>query len=412
MELNECKNRLDDFLKRNPLSSVDELKISGKKQFAVVQPWGDDSLIITLDDEEEIFEVLNAIYFPERFSALWHADSQALEFIWAALPVRSEVKGRKFSFSFENEDYDCHFGPSRQRLIALAKNAKPVKNSKTDHRNLISFFFFNDKDIAGQAPFEPHSFWVKPVKWDEDGVLGLAHHLNFYMSYFDIGTPRIMLHTTKIEEMAVKPRTRYIDGKFPERVEGRRLDDNLLDFWDASLSGDPARKFIYCYRIIEYASFSYVDARTRSLVRRILASPTFSHRVDETAEKIVSAISSNRLDEVPRINTFLEEAVDPELIWNEINQNLGAFSSETCFDGGFKVPPLLHGNDKRGAFFTAWPTAVHGALRNIRNALSHGRDQKTASVITPTTANFNRLRPWLAITSIAAGQVVVYQGTI
>jgi hypothetical protein len=398
VDLDECKKRLEDFAKRNPQSCIEELQLSGEKHCAVVKPWNDDSLIIVLDDKAELFEALNNIYLPERFSALWHADTKAFEIIWTALPVRGwEAKDRNFTFSFEGEDYDCCFRPSSDRLLALAANAKPVKSSKTFHRNLISFMFFNDNDPAGQPPFEPRSFWVKPVNWEDDKVLRLAQHLNFYMSYYDIGTPRIMLNATKSEELAVRPRTRYIDGKFPEQIEGRLLDDHLLHFWDASLSGDAARKLIYCYRIIEYASFSYVDAKTRSAVRRMLASPTFGRRVDEAAEKIVSTVLTTKLDEIPRINALLEEAVDADLVWNEINQNLEAFSCETTFDGGFKVAPLLHGNDKRGAFLTAWPYSVHGALRGIRNALSHGRDQKTASVITPTTANFNRLRPWVAI---------------
>ena len=49
------------------------------------------------------------------------------------------------------------------------------------------------------------------------------------------------------------------------------------------------------------------------------------------------------------------------------------------------------------------------AVRNIRNALSHGRDQRTTAVIAPTTHNFERLQPWTALMSVAAGEVMVYK---
>jgi hypothetical protein len=120
----------------------------------------------------------------------------------------------------------------------------------------------------------------------------------------------------------------------------------------------------------------------------------------------------SKLDDIPRINAFLEDMVDPDLIWKEIDRNIEAFSSETVFDGGFKLPPLLQGSDMKGAFRTAWPVAFHGAVRNIRNNLSHGKDQKTATAITPTTANYNRLSPWVAPMSIVAAQIVICQGIV
>ena len=88
-------------------------------------------------------------------------------------------------------------GPSSERLAVIGSNARAVKNSHTDHRNLIPFFAFNELDPADRLPFEPKSFWDKPVKWDEDAVLRLARHLNFYMSYYDTGSPLILIHTPR-----------------------------------------------------------------------------------------------------------------------------------------------------------------------------------------------------------------------
>lgn len=416
MDLAKIKDRVSKFLEANPIASIEELNLSGEPHIAIAKPWGDDSLVLLLDTEDtddKFFDALNAVYLPERLSALWHTDTNSLEIIWTAYPTRSEVKDRRFVFSFEGTEYECYFGPSSDRLMVIAKLAIPVKQSDTDHRNLLSFFYFHSADGEDRPPFEPEprSFWIKPVLWNEDAVLRLVNQLNFYMSYYDINSPLIRLHTPKSEEKAVKPRTRYIDGKFPDKIEGRALDDHLLHFWSASLSGDPARRFIYCYRIIEYAAFSYLDHKTRVAVRKILASPNVSSRND-AADQIVSAIQAMKMDDHARFAHFIGDTVDASLIWREISQNLGAFTKETLFDGGFKIGALVSQKSDAEHFINDWPDNFCKAIKNIRNALSHGRDQRTAFPITPTTANFNRLRPWVALTHIAASQVVVYQGIL
>ena len=115
------------------------------------------------------------------------------------------------------------------------------------------------------------------------------------------------------------------------------------------------------------------------------------------------------MDDVPRINAFLKETVDVSLIWREISQNLDAFTSETVFDGGVKIGALISPKCDAESFAVNWRANFTKPVREIRNALSHGRDQKTTCPITPTTANFNRLAPWVALTHIAASQVVVYE---
>jgi hypothetical protein len=278
--LEEYKDRLSEFLKRNPASEVQEIDYGDRKHAAVTKPWGDESLAIILDDgNEKTFDALNNVYLPERFSALWHQDEEALEFIWTVFPIKSEMRERSFTFSFEGTDYECYFGLASDRLLALGSSARLLRVSKTDHRNLSQFAFLHPPSDDDHASYEPRSFWAKPVKWSEDAVLRLVNHLNFYMSYYDMGSPLILLHTPKSEERAAQPRTRYIQGEFPKQIDGRVLDDNILHFWHASLRGDPASRFIYFYRIIEYTSFSYLDARTRASIRRILASLTVSRRL-------------------------------------------------------------------------------------------------------------------------------------
>ena len=107
MTLDEYKNRLSQFLERNPLSEIKEFDLGDKKHIAALKPWGDDSLIILLGEGEETYEALNAVYLPECLSAIWHADTEALEFIWTTLPTRVDARDRQFTFNFEGVSYGC-----------------------------------------------------------------------------------------------------------------------------------------------------------------------------------------------------------------------------------------------------------------------------------------------------------------
>jgi hypothetical protein len=84
--------------------------------------------------------------------------------------------------------------------------------------------------------------------------------------------------------------------------------------------------------------------------------------------------------------------------------------------------------DRLAEFLTANPTAKVGevessktdftlqdvatfarTIRELRNALAHGRDQKTGTTITPTVHNFAKLQPWLGPTALVASQVLIYK---
>jgi hypothetical protein len=89
------------------------------------------------------------------------------------------------------------------------------------------------------------------------------------------------------------------------------------------------------------------------------------------------------------------------------------FTAETTFDGGAKIGALItQKSDPEGNFKDKWPGNFSKAIKDIRNALSHGREKRTQFPITPTVANFGRLSPWAALMHVAASQVVVYQGIL
>ena len=130
--------------------------------------------------------------------------------------------------------------------------------------------------VKAQVPLpaeldQPLCFWIKGIKWDEAEVLDPINHLNFYMTYLDAKSPWILVHAPP-NDLINQPRTRFVDGRFPSHIMSQNIDDTLLNFWEASKEGDPARRFLYSYKIIEYASHLYLERGVLSSIRRLLSS--------------------------------------------------------------------------------------------------------------------------------------------
>jgi len=101
--------------------------------------------------------------------------------------------------------------------------------------------------------------------------------------------------------------------------------------------------------------------------------------------------------------------VDPKEIWKELQPYKDYFSADVVFDGGFSLPALIKADWEVGDFVAAWTPKFPDALRKIRNALVHAREMRMVNVISPTKANYDRLRPWIAPLSLAAMQVTILQ---
>jgi hypothetical protein len=64
------------------------------------------------------------------------------------------------------------------------------------------------------------------------------------------------------------------------------------------------------------------------------------------------------------------------------------------FDGGYVQKPIISEAMRYQEYEPNAITSFAKTVRDMRNALSHGRDQKTMLFIHPTTHNFDRLQPW------------------
>ena len=104
------------------------------------------------------------------------------------------------------------------------------------------------------------------------------------------------------------------------------------------------------------------------------------------------------------------QSVDPLLLWNEIEKIIENFSQDVVFDGGFELQKLVSGVGSKDEFLNSGLKKFCNLSRKIRNALSHGKEERSAAVITPTRANFEKLRPWSHLMIVAAGEVIAYNG--
>lgn len=411
--LEDVQQRLAPFLERNPSGEVSTLEIPGVgKIHRVERPWGDPTVALFLpENPDEFIEILNELILPERLSALWHCDTKDIEVIWTALPLsedQQEIAGRKFAFRYGGKTYKCEFGDSSERLTKLAGLFAPTTNpSDTQFRNLLSFTRmaqqpFNDQD---KTEYHARSFWIRKVGLDVAGAIRMIECLNFYLTYYDSRSPSVLIHDI---HDPVAPRHRYREGKFPTKLNGRAFDENLMSFWDATRQRNTMLRFIFYYRIIEYAASHYVDASVRSKLAKVVSDPAMSENIDRVIESILTAFDGAKAEEVPRFNRLIMSSVDPAVVWREIDSNKEMFCKKFKFDGGFVLEPIMNDKETMATFSSGGLIKFANSIRQIRNVLVHGRDQNTATAITPTPRNMKFLSAWVNAIAAAAGEVVVY----
>ena len=419
-KLSKTKEKLAPFLSANPVSVIEEIKDSGSPILRIKNPWGDSSLAIEIPEVlKDFVEKLNNIFLPERFSAIWHEDTKDFEVIFTPYKISSgfkEIEKRVFKIRHQSREYECGFGPSSETLLMIAANAKRIDQSVTLYRNLLPFQDFTRFQNFSKAkkkniknPFgNPLSFWIRDIEWNDDKILYLVNLLNFYMAYYDRKSPIILTHSPQLENIISQKQTRFIADQYPNQINYRKIDDNLLHYWRASRDGDPPRRFLYSFRIIEYASFYFLEASVRNSIKQALASPNALDDLNLMTERVLGAVQEAKLQDSQKFEAVLKETVKPHVLWDEISQNLDSFSTKTEFDGGFVIEPMVGPDWDKEIFSVKGIPIFSGTIRNIRNALSHGRDQRTSKVIMPTSHNFVRLQPWASLLGVAAAEVIVY----
>jgi hypothetical protein len=408
--------RLQRFLEANPESALEEVTypIQG---FAITEPWGDRSIEIFLPARPDpLISALNNVFLPERFTAIWHTDSKLFEIIYTVYEVEKEIANRSFSIEHKGRTYECFFRDASERLLLFAEHYYAVGTTTTDYRNLDPFsdYVLGKKRVRGFKPIpsaRPLCFWIKGIPdWNTDLVLDLARHLNFYMAYYDTDSPQILIHATPAEEIAMQPDTRFREGKFPPQIQLRRpIEENLLIFWQAAREGDPIQAFLNYFLILEYASFFYVKEDVKRAVKRHLSAPHATANIDALTEQMLVDLSQDQLEPHQKMDGLLSRCVEPVLVWREMSKNRDYFSTAQTFEGGFSVEPTLSKDATEKTFSSNFVTTFGAKIRSIRNAIAHGKEQRSLTSIVPTTSNFSKLEPWVSAIAVAAREVMIYR---
>ena len=414
----ELKRSLEPFLTDNPSSSIGSLPFPPLAT-AVIEPWGDSTIAIDLGSQtENLVAALNRVILPERLTGMWHKQTKAFEVIYTAVPLTgspsAEVYARAFDFNFDGKTYRCEFRDSSPELLLIADAytaAGPF--SSTNHRNLGSFqrYVRSERGQAGYSKLpdaRPLSFWITGLEnWSETVSRALVQHLNFYMKYYDQLTPVILVHASKSESEA-RTHVRYPFNDFPKAINARTIDDVRLNFWMAAQTGDPARRFLYNYQIIEFSAFSYIESQIKNFLKRAIAAPNSTNNLDQTAQACVEIMGMSKLHDSQKIDALIQDVVDPRRLWKEIEANIGFFSRSCQFEGGFSVPPIAKIGWTEEDFVVNGKAAFSGTLRKMRNALSHGREQKPETAITPTQDNLEKLQFWVPLAEVTAAEVMMF----
>lgn len=236
----------------------------------------------------------------------------------------------------------------------------------------------------------------------------LAQHLNFYIHYFDRYSPIVKIYE-EVEATAITLSERYPNGMFPEVIVSQAVNPYLLTLWSSTLTGDPFRCILHSYQVLEYAAFYYSDMANIERIRRWLADPAATSRLDSIAAKVADILTVTSQDD--RIQSVIHDYVTPEAVWRVVEQHLDSFCERTEFEGGHSLDPLVARKTTVESFTSSkqWSQDLFKNMRALRNAVVHSREKHSEKSIAPTARNHVALRPWATLFSVVAEQIIAYR---
>jgi len=415
------KKQLEVFLKNNVHSEIRKRK----KGYCVIKPWNDESLLFRFKPgyESELIIVLNNLILPARFTALYHVDTNTMECIHTILGTDDPEFSRRFKFTLEGKIYSCEFAESSGRLLALSEYFERTRRyTSTEYRNLVEFRDFMEYSAeAKREAFEeeyfqemkPISFYVRGFKcFDEDEIIDVSKHLNFLMLYYDRNSPFIIIHSIERELPERPKQLELLEPTFPSNIISRRKDQFLLDLAFTGFKVVPRLQFLYYYQILEYSAFYYIDSEIKREILKVISTPDVVSNPDKYIPRIMDKVSESSQLEEAKIDRIVQIACDPNVIWEEVRQNRPYFLNGQEFDGGFAIDPFISEDITSDGFAAMWHPKTMKTLRNIRNALVHGRERRVSLIISPTRENDLKLMPWISIIRRIAEQVIIYSDVL
>jgi len=382
--------------------------------FLLKHPWGDSTMALAVPEEKaeskKLIEVLQRIELPDSFSGIFHKDMKKLEIFWTAFKLRDkhkEVAERSFKIWWRNRQRECWFGPPSEDALLIAKYTVPfAAPSHTDHRNVLSFsYFVHDMDLQNLE--KPVCFWIDCSNIADCDLEEYLRTVNFYMTYYDRETPRILIHEQGLKRTK-NNKPRYAEDKFPIEFVAGDIDPSVISFWlGAFETRDPAMKYLLHFRLIEFLANSHINDSQQKELISILRRPHLISSADTAAAEIAGlfALKSKGTD---RIKEFVKEAVGPEKVWAVLEMNKHDFCVNSEFDGGYKVGAIISDSTTLDAWRQSGAISLVDRLRAIRNCLAHGQDEGTKGIIYNTQNNRRVLMPWVNLIETFAAEAMLY----
>lgn len=383
-------------------------------EYELLNTWNDRSLSFKFKKRQNLTSLLH-IKFPEQLVAIYNTELKRLEFIFTAVEKDSKLKDRKFDFLFKGNNFECSFGPISESLKLLAISFKEkTADSSTDYRHFRFLRDIHTKTFLKDY-FKDHlilSFFIEGNFENIDfDFISLSKSLNFYMSYFDRVTPKIIIHAKNYEEENHNKACYYeLFDTFPKQIKAVNIDSTLLDtFMVANLTENIRLKFIFYFQILEYASYYYLDSRIQNRILQTFKNPSIYDRPEDFSKSLIEELKDHfsQKDDSIKLEKTITENVTIEDIRNEISENKEFFSQDLEFEGGLKINKILKDAKSVDSLKDDDLILIKKNIEKIRNVLVHLRESRENKVILPSQANNNKLLPYLYVLRRIAEKVSI-----
>lgn len=410
------KTQTLEKLKENNPNAIFENR---KKYLTIKNLWNDSSFKIVIDKTASNIDKLHDTVYLEELIAIYHKNDERIEFIYTPVDPDENLHKRRFDFNYLGKTYKCYFGPSSESLEILAKGFQPLTPSeKSDYRNLREyndFFNLNKQPTFVKEYYKDKraiSFYVKgKLNHFKNDFIHLIKSINFYLTYYDRGTPTLVLLQKESNKDQHKLPCYSLFDNFPEVINAKSIETTILDILHTAHRTEDIRlQFIFYFQILEYCSYYYLENNIRQKLFNILKRPDININANDYSKNIIEDLqdhlSKHREDSKKMEKTISSfcEIVDVKL---ELTENIEYFCKDIHFEGGLKIPKLF--NDKEGLKTITDNTLVtiRNNIEKIRNVLVHLRESRENKVILPTSDNDKLLIPYLYILRRLAEKVAI-----
>jgi len=242
-------------------------------------------------------------------------------------------------------------------------------------------------------------------------LVGLMRHINFITDYYDRHFPEIVIRDDMADDkhgQAWSP-LRYIDdSEFPAELSIGQIDEIVLQLISVARRAPSRQAFLYYYQVIEYAGHYFIDERARSQIRRFLRDPALVNCDEKKIGEFLSLFSTqaNQGDEA-KMRKVIEELVNPNLVWLEIQHDRDFFTSIQEFDGGFEMSALISKDMSADGWKNTWMPNLYDRLTKIRNSLVHARERRENKVILPSRRNNQKIARYEPVIARVAQQIAL-----